>query len=224
MIITIDGPTASGKSTVARKLAQTLGYYYVHSGLLFRALAYLLQQQYGYTEKQFARPRREDIDQIVDPKRFVYVYDDKHKERILFNAVDITSHLKRGDIDQLASVTSRDTYVREKFLQLQRSIAQSHDVIVDGRDAGSVVFPDADYKFYLTASEEERARRWRDQQAKYGIDRSLEDARAFIHERDQRDMKRTHAPLCVPTGGHIIDNTGKTAQETIAMLHAVVGR
>src|SRR3989344_8123854 len=111
MIITIDGPTASGKSTIARNLAKALGYYYLYSGLMFRALAYVLKQQYDYTDEQFDHPRQEDIDWIVDPTRFVYTYDDQHKERIFFDDVDLTPHLKKGDIDQWASIISRNKYV-----------------------------------------------------------------------------------------------------------------
>ena len=152
MIITIDGPTASGKSTLGRMLAKELGHYYLYSGLMFRALAYVLKNQYGYTNEQFEQPRIEDIDSVLAPKRFVYTYDDQHKERIFFDGVDITPHLKAGGIDQLASVVSRNSAVRDRLTQLQRSIAESADVIVDGRDSGSVVFPYADYKFYVTAA------------------------------------------------------------------------
>ncbi|TET34109.1 (d)CMP kinase [Candidatus Dependentiae bacterium] len=224
MIITIDGPTASGKSTLGRMLAKTLGHYYLYSGLMFRALAYVLKHQYGYTKEQFEQPRMEDVEKVLDPKRFVYTYDDQHKERIFFDEVDITPYLKAGGIDQLASVVSRNGEVREKLMQLQRSIAKSVDVIVDGRDSGSVVFPYADYKFYVTASEDERAKRWLKQQGKYDADGSLEEARAFINERDQRDMKRKNAPLIVPEGAHVIDNTDQTPQETLDSMLVTMAR
>lgn len=224
MIITIDGPTASGKSTLGRMLAKELGHYYLYSGLMFRALAYVLKHQYGYTKEQFEQPRMEDIDQVLDPKRFVYTYDDQHKERIFFDEVDIAFHLKAGGIDQLASVVSRNGEVREKLMQLQRSIAKSVDVIVDGRDSGSVVFPYADYKFYVTASEDERAKRWLKQQDKYSVDGSLEKARIFINERDQRDMKRQNAPLIIPDGAHVIDNTDQTPQETLAAMLSIMNK
>ena len=224
MIITIDGPTASGKSTLGRMLAKELGHYYLYSGLMFRALAYVLKHQFGYTNEQFEQPRIDEVDQVLDPKRFVYTYDDQHKERIFFDGVDITPYLKAGGIDQLASMVSRNSAVRDKLMQLQRAIAKSADVIVDGRDSGSVVFPYADYKFYVTASEDERAKRWLKLQGKFGTDRSLEDARIFIHERDQRDMKRKNAPLTIPEGAHVIDNTDQTPQETLAAMLAIMGK
>ncbi len=222
MIITLDGPTASGKSTLGRILAKDLGYYYLYSGLMFRALAYVLKNQYGHSTEQFENPRLEDIKEILDLKRFVYTYDDQHKERIFFDGADITPHLKEGEIDQLASLVSRNSTVREKLMHLQRSIAQSTDVIVDGRDSGSVVFPNADYKFYITASEDERSQRWLKQQRAYEIDISLADARAYITERDQRDMNRLNAPLIIPEGAHVIDNSNQTPQESLDAMLAII--
>jgi cytidylate kinase len=223
MIITIDGPTASGKSTLGRMLAKKLGYYYLYSGLMFRALAYVLKHTYGYTNVQFEHPRIDEVEQILDPSRFIYTYDEQRKERICFDEVNITPHLKAGGIDQLASIVSRNSAVREKLMQLQRSIAAANDLIVDGRDSGSVVFPYADYKFYVTASEDERAKRWLKLQGTYDTDRSLEGARAFINERDQRDIKRQIAPLTIPEGAHVIDNSDQTPQETLAAMLAIMG-
>ena len=224
MIITLDGPTASGKSMLGRMLAKELGYYYLYSGLMFRALAYLLKNQYGYSTEQFENPRIEDIQEILDPTRFVYTYDDQRKERITFDGTDITPHLKEGEIDQFASLVSRSGTVREKLMHLQRSIAKSADLIVDGRDSGSVVFPDADHKFYLTALEDERAERWRKQQRAYGADISLEEARAYITARDQRDMNRKNAPLVIPEGAHVIDNSDQTPRESLDAMLVLMGR
>lgn len=222
MIITIDGPTASGKSTLARMLAHKLGYYYLYSGLMFRAVAYVLKYHYGYTETQFEHPRLEDITHLLDSKRFVYSYDNTHNERIFFDGVDITPHLKAGNMDQHASIVSRHEGVREQLMELQRAIARSNNVIIDGRDSGSVVFPYADYKFYVTASEQERARRWLKQQQSYGSTISLPEARAFIHERDERDTKRAIAPLVIPKGAYVIDTTYQTPQEAIAAMCAII--
>ena len=222
MIITIDGPTASGKSTVGRMLAKKLGYYYLYSGLLFRAVAYVLLNEYGYTKEQFEQPSIDDIDAVIDPQRFVYRYDDKEGERIFFDGRDITTFLKERHIDQPASIISLNNIVRKKILQLQRTLAQSVNVVVDGRDSGSVVFPHADYKFYITATEKERAQRWQKQQSQYGNDVSFEAAVSFIKERDQRDMKRKHSPLIIPKGAHVIDNTDMTSRETLDAILRIV--
>ncbi len=222
MIITIDGPTASGKSTVGRMLAKKLGYYYVYSGLLFRAVAYILHNEYGYTKEQFEHPNSDDINAVIDPSRFVYRYNDQEKEQIFFDGRDITPFLKEKSIDQFASLISRNMLVRKKLAQWQRGVAKSVDVVVDGRDSGSVVFPNAEYKFYITASEQERAQRWRRQQVRYGNDIPLEQALSYIKERDQRDMERAHSPLIVPDGAHVIDNTSLTPEQTLDAMLLVI--
>ncbi len=222
MIITIDGPTASGKSTIGRMLAKQLEYYYLYSGLLYRALAYVLKTDYGYTKEQFAHPRTEDIQAALDAARFVYRYDQYKGEQVFFDGNDITQFLKEKSIDQFASLISLHELVRARLLEWQRDIAKSADVIVDGRDSGSVVFPSAEYKFYITASEDERARRWHQQQTQKGLDISFEQARAFIAERDQRDTQRAHSPLIIPEGAQVIDNTDQSHQETLdAMLRTI---
>ncbi len=218
MIITIDGPTASGKSSVGRMLAKKLGYYYLYSGLLYRALAYLLKHEYGYDEENLTNPGADDIAQVLDSKRFVYCYSDKNPEQVFFDGRDITPELKDRSVDRAASILSTNLAVREYLNELQRAIAKQVDVVVDGRDSGSVVFAHADYKFFLTASEQERAKRWREQQEKLGNSMTLEQAVEFIKERDSRDSHREHAPLRVPQGAHSIDNTGMTLQETLELI------
>ena len=218
MTITIDGPTASGKSTVGRLLSKELNYYYLYTGLLYRGLAYLLMKDYGYTLDTVAHPDMQLVEQLLDPKRFVYTYDAQDRERIFFDGSDITPHLKGDTIGQGASIVSTHPDVRERLNKLQRAIAHDHDVVIDGRDAGSVVFPHADVKFFLTASEDERAARWKKQQEQRGEQVSLQKAKAFITKRDRRDSTRPTAPLKIPKGATVIDNSGMTIDETVTAI------
>ncbi len=217
MIITIDGPTASGKSTLARALAAKLGFYYIYSGLLFRALASILLYEKKFTMDQLADVTQADINCALDPGRFEYRYTNG-KEQILWNGRDIAPTLKTPELDQAASILSTNKHVRTILMKLQRIIASSHDVVVDGRDTGSIVFPNADFKFYLTASQNERARRWLDVHKKNGVEHNLNHAINEIAKRDERDTTREHDPLIIPADAHIIDNSNLTQQETFETI------
>jgi cytidylate kinase len=218
MIITIDGPVASGKSTVSRMLAQALGYYYLNSGALYRALGYVLVHQYGYTLENIAHPTCADIMICFDPHRFLYQYDAQHQERIFFDGINITPYLKDRMMDKIASIVSVNEQVRTAVTQIQRDIARKHDVVTDGRDVGSVVFPHAEVKFFVTASVEVRAQRWRRDQEKYGNHIAEQEAIELIADRDNRDMHRTIAPLIVPPGAMVIDTSDLTIEQTVMKM------
>lgn len=178
MIITIDGPAASGKSTAARLLAKHLGYYYLNSGMLYRALSYLLLEN-GYTLETIANHSESDIKQYLDPQHLVYVSDDQTNAHIYFDNKEITQYLKNERIDQAASVVSTNKVVRDYLLSFQRQLASTHDVIVEGRDSGTVVFPQAEIKFFLTASLDVRAERWRKELEEKGEKVSVVEAKAI---------------------------------------------
>lgn len=222
MVITIDGPVASGKSTAARLLAERIGFYHFSSGLLFRALAYLLTKYAGYTEKKLHTLVLSDIAYYLDPQRFTCTFDAKRRLHILFEGKDITPFLKQKELDQAASIIGINPDVRQAMLSLQRIIAQSYNLVVDGRDSGSVVFPDAVIKFFLTASVEVRALRWQQAQKKRGADLSLQETIKQIKVRDERDKSRKVAPLIIPENAIIIDNSGYSIQETVDVLESYV--
>src|SRR5271157_5319036 len=151
MIITIDGPAASGKSSVAKDLAKKLGFYYLNTGLLYRAVAYILMQQKGSLDTILPQ----DLEFI---NQLTYRYHD-NVPTVLYEGNDITPMLFSASLEQGASIVSSNKAVRDALLAFQRRIAQEHDVIADGRDCGSVVFPNAEYKFFLTADVDARTQR-----------------------------------------------------------------
>jgi len=222
MIITIDGPTASGKSTLGRLLAEELSFYYLNSGALFRAVAYLLLEKSNYTLDDMHNPKPEDIDLYLDLSRLVYKYDAKNNEQVIFDSVDIWPLLKSSLLDQAASILSTNVYLREALLKAQRIIAEKHDVVVDGRDSGSVVFPHAQVKFFLTASLEERAKRWRHLQAERGNDFTLEEAIVKVSERDKRDKERKFSPLIVPENAVNIDSSHMSINQVLDKMLEIV--
>ena len=150
-------------------------------------------------------------------------YNEQNNEHIFFNHIDITSYLKDRIIDQLASIVSVNMHVRHAVTAMQHTIAADHNIVTDGRDVGSIVFPQADYKFFVTASMQVRAERWRkDQEEKYGNYFSLQEAITIITDRDERDRTRMIAPLIVPVGAIVIDTSDMTIEQTIERILAYV--
>jgi cytidylate kinase len=219
MIITIDGPTASGKSTAARAIARDLHIYYINSGLLFRGVAYILVHDHGYTPATVGNVTQAELEQILDPRIFVYAYDTV--EHVFFDGREITSLLKNEQMDVAASVLATNGMVRLVLLDYQRYLATKHDVIVDGRDAGSCVFPHADVKIFLIASLAVRAQRLLDMHAST---MSLAEAMKFIADRDERDMTRTIAPLVVPQNAIELDSSDMSEQDVVAYIKSIVAQ
>jgi len=206
MIITIDGPAASGKSTVAKVLAKNLGFYYLYTGLLYRAVAYVLVEKFKILPELFPNLISTDLGFIGDIK---YFYENG-EPKVLYKNEDITQFLKNSLLDQASSIASANSFVREALISLQRDVANNYDIVADGRDCGSVVFPNADYKFYLTANVECRAKRKSLQEVI-----SFDEALASLKERDARDVQRIVAPLKIPMNAIIIDNTELDTPKTI---------
>ncbi|MFT6765245.1 MAG: cytidylate kinase [Alteromonas naphthalenivorans] len=218
MIITIDGPAASGKSTISRMTAENLTFYYLNTGLLYRAVTYLLMHQYDYTKQTLTSVQNDDLVACTDATRFFYLYSSSNGPSIVYDNKDITDFLKDPVIDQYVSLISPQASVREALSNLQRAIAHTHDVVVEGRDVGSVVFPDADYKFYLTASLKVRAIRWQAYQEKKGNTYSLEQSMDRVEQRDLQDKNRAHSPLVVPDKAITIDNSNLTLKESVQAI------
>ncbi len=223
MIITIDGPTASGKSTVAQILAKREGLMYLSSGWLYRAVAYVLVRDYGYDAQRLENPLQEDVVSCLDMKRLVYVYDIDRGGILYFDGVDITPFLKDYTVDRLVALLSPIPFVRVLISQAQRDrVLQVKNAIVEGRDTGSVVFPDADFSFFLTASLEVRAARWQKDQAKRGHAFSLQESMDAVHMRDTKDIERAHSPLIIPRNATVIDCSCMSADQVVEQMHALI--
>lgn len=210
MIITIDGPMASGKSTVARLVAQRLEIYYIASGFIYRAFAYELSKKYAYTRATINAPSVPDLASVAHSVSYTYTAG---KESVCLDGIDITNQLKSSAIDALASIMSTNNAVREHINMYLRQLATRQSIVIDGRDCGSVIFPNADYKFYVTASVTVRAARWQAMQAYLGFSYTLEQCGALVTERDERDTTRAQAPLIVPHGAQVIDCSRLRAQQ-----------
>ena len=199
MIITIDGPVASGKSTVARLLAKKLNYQYLNTGLMFRAVAYLL-----YIKNQ-----------TLNLSELTYTYTPDTGAQMLYQDHNITPLLKTPEMDQLASQVATQPEVRTALLEYQQQLAQEHDVVAEGRDTGTVVFPNAEYMFFITASLAIRAERWQGFQHQKGNEYSLAESKEIIKERDSRDEQRDVAPLVIPESAHEIDTSDMTIEQAV---------
>jgi cytidylate kinase len=221
MIITIDGPVASGKSTVAQLLAKKLGFYYLYTGFLYRGIAYVLVKHYGYDETSLPQLKPEDVDTIVHKQDFEYRYE-QGKPKIIYNGVDISAELKSKDVDNWSSLISALPFVRHAVFEYQVRIGQKYDVVAEGRDMATVVFPQAQYKFFLTASDDVRAKRWQSMQAKRGEQYSYEESLKTIRERDQRDASRAHSPLMQAPDATLIDNSSMDIDQTVQAIEGYI--
>lgn len=215
-VITIDGPTASGKSSVARGVAHALGVYHLNSGFLYRALAHILMRDHGYDDARISHPDPVLCREILN--KSIYTYADGTGATVTYEGKSITTMLKTPEVDKAASLISTDPYVRDLIVEKQRELADAHSVVVDGRDAGTVVFPDAQFQFFLTASQDVRAERWRNDQAARGITLSHDEACAALGERDARDAERAIAPLHKSRRAIVIDTSELTRDAVIAQI------
>ena len=205
-----------GNQLLAVCSQKKLNCYYIYSGLLYRALAHVLMTQYGYTLAMLPDAKPEDVLAVLDLKRFKYCFDDG--EKVIFDSINITPYLKEAVIDQAASIVSTNKNVRVSIDEMQRTIAADHKSVIDGRDAGTVVFPNAHYKFFLTADPTIRAQRWQAHQAQRGNSISLDEAIQFLAIRDKRDSTREHAPLKKAGDGIEIDNSRMNLKQTLETI------
>ncbi len=204
-IIAVDGPSGSGKSTISQILAEKLKIEYLNTGLMYRAVTkYFLDKGYG----------EETSDKILKSLLSEISIDFKDN-KLFLNGIDVTDKLRNDEVTANVSWVSARNYVREKMVDLQRKIAEDTSFILDGRDIGSVVFPDAKYKFYLTASALTRAKRRFDQGES---DMTVEEIEKAIIKRDDYDSNRKVAPLKIADGAIVIDSSKLNIDQTVSLI------
>lgn len=215
MNIAIDGPAGAGKSTIAKAVAKELGSIYVDTGAMYRAMAlYMIKN--GINPSDTA-----GIENACESADISIVYQDG-MQRVILNGEDVTDSLRTEEVGNMASATSVNKKVRAKLVDLQKKLARSVSVVMDGRDIGTVVLPDAEVKIYLTASVETRAdRRYRELLEK-GKDADLQAIANDIRERDYRDMHREHSPLRQAEDAVLLDSSNMTIQEVVDAMLAIV--
>ena len=206
--VAIDGPAGAGKSTKAKLVAKEKGYIYVDTGAMYRGLAI------HFLNRGIDPEDRDAVAEACRDAEVTIGYEDG-VQQIYLNGENVTSMLRTEETGNMASKTSAIPEVREKLLELQRSLAREKDVIMDGRDIGTNILPDADVKIYLTASVETRARRRYDELREKGEDCSLEEISRDIKERDERDMTREIAPLKKADDAVLVDSSDMTIQQVV---------
>ena len=206
--VAIDGPAGAGKSTIAKLVAKEKGYVYVDTGAMYRALAvYFLEK--GISAK--------DTGRIIAAckEADVSIRYENGIQNVFLNGENITSRLRTEEVGNMASMTSPIPEVRERLLELQRSLAREKDVVMDGRDIGTNILPGADVKIYLTASVETRARRRYKELTEKGIACDYDGIAKDIKERDMRDMNRETAPLKQAEDAVLVDSSDMTIPEVV---------
>ena len=212
--IAIDGPAGAGKSTVAQKVAKELSFVYVDTGAMYRAMAlYLLR-------KGVNREEPDEIGEACQNAEISIEYQNG-EQIVLLDGENVNAHLRTEEVSAMASVSSAVPRVREKLLDLQRKLARTMSVVMDGRDIGTTILPDADVKIYLTASSLTRARRRYLEYQEKGEACDLAEIQKTIEERDQRDMTREISPLCQAEDAVLVNSSELTIDETVEKILSV---
>lgn len=209
--IAIDGPAGAGKSTIAKLAAEKLEFIYVDTGAMYRAMAlYCIRQNIGADDEENVVKMCDRADVTIR-----YVEGEQH---VLLNGENVNGFIRTEEVSRMTSAVSVYKEVREKLLSLQRSIAANNNVIMDGRDIGSNVLPDAELKIYLTASVKTRAKRRYLEQVLKGLDVKIEEIEEEIEKRDYRDMHRECAPLKIAEGAEILDTSDMSIDEVVQTI------
>ena len=213
--IAIDGPAGAGKSTIAKMAAKKLDFIYVDTGAMYRAMAlYFLRQGIDAKEEQKIAEACEQIN--------VTIAYQEGEQQVLLNGENVNAFIRTEEVSMMTSNTSKYPAVREKLLHLQRELAAANNVIMDGRDIGTCVLPDAELKIYLTASASERAKRRYLEQKERGVESDLAQIEKDIIARDEQDMNREIAPLKQAEDAIYLDTSDMTIEEVVAKIISLV--
>ena len=217
MNIAIDGPAGAGKSTIAKRLAKKIGFIYVDTGAMYRAMAYYFLQHDidAKDEKAIA---------AACPDVTVTITYENGEQQVILNGENVNGVIRNEEVGNMASSTSVYPVVREKLVELQRQLAKSADVIMDGRDIGTCVLPDAQVKIYLTASSATRAKRRFDELTEKGVSCDLAEIEKDIIDRDYRDMHRDTSPLCQAKDAVLVDSSEMNIDEVVDAIYQVYSK
>lgn len=215
MVIAIDGPSGAGKSTTARLLAERLGYLYIDTGAMYRAVGWK-------TKQEGVDPSQEERLELLCRRTDVTIGHDGRGQRIFVDGKDVSDLIRTPEMGMLASTVSKSPAVRKRLLSLQRELGRSGGVVMDGRDIGTVIFPDADVKFFLDASAEERGRRRCLELRAKGLDVDQAAVTDEIRARDAQDSTRSLAPLRQADDAILIDSSRLAVDEVLARMLAII--
>lgn len=214
--IAIDGPAGAGKSTIARRIAESMQFVYVDTGAIYRTVAYAVCRDHADASDAAC------IEALLPKLSLQLDWQEDGVQHMILDGQDVTAEIRRPEISAMASVVSAIPGVRQFLLDTQRSVAKTHSVIMDGRDIGTVVLPNADVKIYLSASAEVRARRrWLELQAQNRPD-TYEEVLRDMQERDYRDMHRDIAPLRQAEDAICVDTSALNLEESISAIETVI--
>ncbi len=216
--VAIDGPAGAGKSTIARRLAKELGFYYVDTGAIYRTVAYFFDL-WGISPKDL-----DGITRYIDELTIGIEYDAEGLQHMIMNGMDVTADIRTQEIGQKASLVSAHAIVRDLLLDMQREVARKHNVIMDGRDIGTVVLPKATVKIFLTASPEVRAKRRTNELAAKGQKADYAQILKEIQQRDYQDTHREIAPLKMARDSMKLDTSEMDIDGVIAAIKEIVAK
>lgn len=214
--VAIDGPAGAGKSTIARKLAAELGFRYVDTGAIYRTVAYFMDL-WGVSPKDV-----DGVNRYIDELTVAIEYDEDGLQHMLMNGMDVTNDIRTQEISQKASLISAHACVREVLLDMQREVAEQYNVIMDGRDIGTVVLPKATVKIFLTASPEVRAKRRCDELMAKGQKANYDTILKEIQQRDYQDTHREIAPLKMARDSIKVDTSDMSIDEVVSAIREIV--
>jgi len=215
--IAIDGPAGAGKSTIAKRLAKELGFYYVDTGAIYRTVAYFFDL-WGVSPKDV-----DGIERYIDELTVSIEYDEDGSQHMIMNGMDVTGDIRTQEISQKASLVSAHAVVRDVLLDMQRDVAKRHNVIMDGRDIGTVVLPKADVKIFLTADAQVRAKRRCEELQAKGQKAVYETILKEIQQRDYQDTHRAIAPLKMARDAIKLDTSNLDIDGVLAEMKRIIG-
>lgn len=214
--IAIDGPAGAGKSSVAKAVSRKLGIIYLDTGALYRALSYY------FLERNISVEDSLEIENIINECEIKLLYDDSKRHKIFVNGKRVDEFIRNNKISMAASIISKNLVVRKFLLKIQRDFAKKSSVVMDGRDIGTVVLPDADLKIFLTASLEVRAKRRFEQLLRNGYNVKLEKVLNDIKKRDSNDSERKISPLKIAEDAVVIDSSNLSLKESVEKVISLV--